>query len=257
MRRMLIAALAFAALALPPAAPAQDADGIPPAQVTYLYDRSDGGGYFLIVNNDMNSFSLDINVDSRTLYLRRGDVDAGQFVLPAGAQFAVRVRKGEYKFYWGAGRDIKIKVRNTQTTTVAFDAFGLDASGLRLVAHDGEKLKEEVLFNSVREFHRYQQRPDVIVYSTPVIESRYDRMPRPPAVTLATIGILNWIFDGNNNDKHRDRYRPVYYPPRHKGPPQYYTRPTPAPSRPVVVAPPRPPAKPMPRPVQQIGRAHV
>jgi len=230
-------------------------DGSGQTVVTALWPERNSG-YMVIVNNDASDITLDINCDSRTLYLRRAGFGRGMFAIPSGGEFPVRVRDGTYKLYWGAGTSVEVRVRGGKTTTLAFDVFGPRNDGLRAIVHDGEKLREFTLFNSDADFRVITaQAPTVVVTSTPVLVAEPVYMPPPPPVKISTVGgALNLaaaivgLFDRNkvqhdsrwgyNYQVTNNRWRRVSYQP-------VVVHPQPV----VVVPPPRPPVIVQPPPV--------
>lgn len=186
-------------------------------------DKNDG--YLVIVNNDNSEMSLDINVDSRTIYLRRDRSGQGMFTLPEGGEFPVRVRKGDYKLYWGVGSHVQVKVRSNQTTTLAFDAYGRNGDGLRAVVNDGERLNEYTLYESAVVYQnqvlqetyaiRDGRRQRVTVISSPVVVAERAYVPDPPSVQLWVGGAIRLVdaisrIFGNDRDRHHHDSRHGY-----------------------------------------------
>ena len=252
-------------------------DGSGQTVVTALWPQHDSG-FLVIVNNDASDVTIDINCDSRTLYLRRDNSGRGMFAIPPGGEFPVRVRQGDYQLYWGSGAFVSVGVRGNYATTLAFDVFGPGNTGLRAIVHDGRQLQEYTLYNSEADYRALYQNYHasvaagraraVVVSSTPVIVAEPVAMPPPPPVTLSSLGgiikvasAIIGLFDKNktqhddrwgynyqirDNNRKRVSYAPSTVVTQPARPPAVVTPARPPvvvaqPKPPVVVAQPRPP----------------
>jgi len=106
-----------------------------------------GGGYAMLVNNDLQETSVDINVDRKTIRVHPTN-DSGAFPIPAGGSFPVYLPPGAYRVTWGGPRSTTAVVNPGRTTTVAFEPFGSDNTGMKVLVNDGSRSTGTVLFES-------------------------------------------------------------------------------------------------------------
>lgn len=145
----------------------EPADGTPISPVPIVSSgvyppRYDKSGWVSIANHDWSPYYLSTNSENKRLFLSK--FPNGGIVIESGHQVIVSLRKESYKMYGDSGEDLKVKVRENETTHVALNPFGVFGnSGLRGVSTDRDNVRSEVLFNN------YMPTPTVIVQEPSVI----------------------------------------------------------------------------------------
>ncbi|MDR2390441.1 MAG: hypothetical protein LBE84_02010 [Planctomycetota bacterium] len=138
--------------------------------------RQDKEGWLAISNHDWIPYYVSVNVGDKRIFISRHG--AGGAPVESGQSIALALRKEEYRLYGDSGRDLKIKIREGETTTLSFTPFGLAGnSGMTGVATDRERTRSETLFDM------YTPPPAVIVQEpAPIIiqEAPVYVVPGPP-----------------------------------------------------------------------------
>lgn len=149
------------------------ADGSPVVAVPIVSStpyppRYDKEGWAVFSNHDTSPYFLTINQSNKRMFLSR--FPNGGITLESGQSVAVNLRKESYKLYGDSGEDLKVKVRENETTTVALNPFGvIGNSGLTGTSVDRDNVRREVLFNN------YVPPPAVVIQEAPVVV-----VPPPP-----------------------------------------------------------------------------
>ncbi len=152
-------------------------------------------GWLSVYNRDWTTYYLSINVDKEKMFLSK--VPNGGMAIDSGQNVIVNIRKHDYKLYGDSGKDLKVNVREGETTTLSLNPFGVFGnSGLTGVATDRDKVRSEVLF------YAYSPAPTVIVEQPPVVVQPPVVIEQPPV----------YVVPGPRY------YRPYYYGPG----PRYY-----------------------------------
>lgn len=175
------------------------ADGTPivPVEITTTSafpPRFDKEGWVSIFNRDWTTYYLAIDVNKERMFLSK--FPNGGMAIESGQNVVINLRKHDYKLYGDTGEDLKVKVREGETTTLSLNPFGVFGnSGLTGVATDRERTRSEILFSG------YVAAPPMVVVEQPSVV-----VERPPVVVVPPP---------------RPYYRPYYY----GGPPyRYYNR---------------------------------
>ena len=115
-------------------------------QVTSFY-QNDDGGYIMVINNDLNEASIHVNTQNKVIVVQPGDIK-GAFSIPSGGAFPMYVPAGAYQVGWGGSTTASASVNAGKTTTVAFEPYGPDNSGMRALINDGQNNTATVLYES-------------------------------------------------------------------------------------------------------------
>lgn len=153
---------------------AMPADGAPVTPVaitnsTPYPPRYAKEGWIVFSNHDWSPYYLSYGGGNKRMFLSK--FPNGGVEIASGSSVVVNVRKESYKLYGDSGEDLKIKVRENETTTVALNPFGVFGnSGLTGVSVDRDKVRSEVLFRN------YVPAPQVVVVEEPPVVV----VPGPP-----------------------------------------------------------------------------
>lgn len=113
-----------------------------------LPPRREKEGWISFFNTSGESYFLSVDQKAKRIFLSR--FPDGGFELPSGTNRAVNVRKESYKMYGDNGQDLKVRVREGETTRVTLHPFGTEGGGiLRVTSQDREKVQEKFLFGRV------------------------------------------------------------------------------------------------------------
>lgn len=126
-------------------------------------------GWLSIFNRDWTTYYLNIDVDREKMFLSK--IPNGGMAIDSGQNIVLNIRKHDYKLYGDSGNDLKVNVREGETTTLSLNPFGVFGnSGLTGVATDRDKVRSEVLFNAYVPAPTvvYEQPPTVVVEQPPV-----------------------------------------------------------------------------------------
>lgn len=118
-------------------------------QVTSFY-QGDDGGYILVINNDLNPASINVNTEQKMILMQPGDIKDA-YSIPSGGAFPMYIPIGDYQVGWGGPGNAAAMVNAGQTTTVAFEPYGMDNTGMRVLVNDGSNNTSTVLYNSDQE----------------------------------------------------------------------------------------------------------
>lgn len=156
--------------------------------------RYDKEGWLSIFNRDWVPYYFNIDPGAKRIFVSR--VPNGGITVQPGENLPVNLRKEEYKLYGDSGRELKIKIRENESTSLSLNPFGVFGnSGLTGVATDRERTRSTVLFDA------YVPAPTVVIEQPPTVIVE----PAPPV----------YVVPGP-----RPYYRPYYYGPRYYGPHQ-------------------------------------
>lgn len=186
-KRML--ALGFAALAVALALPGSASAASVGVQVTLApLGRAYGAppplgrkqGWLTISNRDWQSYSLAVGGDDK-LFLYRSGHGYGGINIPSGATVTIALEKDNYDLYGDNSDRLKVRIREGRTTTLSLEPFGYTGqAGLMGVVNDGDKVRNEVLYQ--------EYRPPVVVQRPPVVVQRPPTViverPAPPPVII-------------------------------------------------------------------------
>ncbi len=139
--------------------------------------RYDKEGWVSISNHDWVPYYLNIDLGDKRMFLSK--VPNGGVQIGSGQNMILNIRKEGYKMYGDSGNDLRVKVRENETTYVSLNPFGVFGnSGLTGVSTDRDNVRSEVLFNNYTPAPTVVvQEPSVIVQQPPVIVVPG---PRPP-----------------------------------------------------------------------------
>ncbi len=131
--------------------------------------RYDKEGWLTISNRDWQSYYVNVVPGNKRIFLSKAP--NGGMELHSGQSITLNLRKETYKTYGDTGRNLNVKVREGETTTLSLNPFGVFGnSGLTGVATDREKVRTEVLFSN------YVPAPTIVVQEpAPVVV-----VPGPP-----------------------------------------------------------------------------
>lgn len=119
-------------------------------------------GWVSFANHDWIPYYVNINPGSKRIFLSK--FPNGGAAIESGSSLVVNLRKETYKMYGDSGEDLKVKVRENETTSVALNPYGVFGnSGLTGVSVDRDKVRSEVLFRN------YAPPPAVVVQEAPVV----------------------------------------------------------------------------------------
>lgn len=139
-------------------------------------------GWLSISNRDWQDYTWVENKKGRaTLYEGRMGYP-GAVYIPSGTTITIAVEKDTWEIMGNTNDKLKVKVREGRTSTVSLEPFGYSGNnGLRGISNDGDRVRDEVLFDAYVPPVIVQQPPTVIVERPappPVIIER----PAPPVI---------------------------------------------------------------------------
>lgn len=193
------AAVSESVAVTPAATVSGHADGTPifPVAITMTAafpQRYDKEGWLSIFNRDWVPYYFNIDQGAKRIFVSR--VPNGGIVVQSGENLPVNLRKEEYKLYGDSGRELKIKIRENESTSLSLNPFGVFGnSGLTGVATDRERTRSAVLFDA------YVPTPPTVIIESP-----------PPAVYVEPAPPV-YVVPGP-----RPYYRPYHYGPGYYGP---------------------------------------
>lgn len=168
-------------------------------------------GWLTITNRDWNPYTLVVNNKDKIFLYRAGD-GRGGMLIPSGTTVTIALEKDTYDMYGSSSEKLKVRIREGRTTTLSLEPFGyVGSTGLRGVVNDGERVRNEVLFDAYAA---------VIVEPAPPTTVIVNRPPPPPPVIINRPPVV------------------VHRPPPPGRPPHYYR---PGHGRPPPPPPPRRP----------------
>lgn len=139
-------------------------------------------GWLTISNRDWQTYTLVVDRKDK-LFLYRGGQGYGGMVIPSGATVTIVVEKETYDLYGNNSDKLKVRVREGRTTTLSLEPFGyVGNTGLMGVVNDGDKVRNEVLFDNYAPPVVVQQ-PPIIVQQPPTVI--VNRPPPPPPVIVS------------------------------------------------------------------------
>lgn len=149
-------------------------------------------GWLTISNRDWQTYSIVVTGKDK-IFVYRANQGQGGLVIPSGATMTIALEKETYDLYGNNSEKLKVKVREGRTTTLSLEPFGYTGNtGLMGVVNDGDKVRNEVLFDDYAPPVIIQQPPPtvivnrpppppVIIQRPPVVVGRpYHRPPPPP-----------------------------------------------------------------------------
>lgn len=154
-------------------------------------------GWLTVSNRDWQNYTLVVDRKDK-IFIYRGGQGYGGVVIPSGATITIALEKETYDLYGNNSDKLKVKVREGRTTTLSLEPFGyVGNTGLMGVVNDGDKVRNEVLFDNYA--------PPVVIQPPPTII--VNRPPPPPPVIVNRPPVI----------VHRPpAHRPPPPPPRHR-----------------------------------------
>lgn len=139
-------------------------------------------GWLSISNRDWQDYTFVENKKGRaTLYEGRMGYPGG-IVIPSGSTITIAVEKDTWEIMGNTGDRLKVKVREGRTSTVSLEPFGYAGnSGLRGISNDGDKVRDEILFDVYMAPPVVIQQPPVVVQRPPTV---IIERPAPPPVIV-------------------------------------------------------------------------
>lgn len=152
-------------------------------------------GWLSITNRDWQDYTfVETRKGRASLYQGRMGYPGG-IVVPSGSTITIAVEKDTWEILGNTNDRLKVRVREGRTSTVSLEPFGfVGNTGLRGVSNDGERVRNEVLFDM------FMQPPVIVQPAPPVI---IQRPPPPPVIVRPP------VIGG----------RPPHRPPPHRPPP--------------------------------------
>lgn len=148
-------------------------------------------GWLTISNRDWQNYTVVVDRKDK-IFIYRGGQGYGGMVIPSGATITIALEKETYDLYGNNSDKLKVRVREGRTTTLSLEPFGyVGNTGLMGVVNDGDKVRNEVLFDNYAPPVVIQQPPTIIV----------NRPPPPPPVIVNRPPVI------------------VHRPPAHRPPP--------------------------------------
>ncbi len=150
-------------------------------------------GWLSISNRDYEDYTFVETKKGRASLYRGRQPYTGGVVIPSGSTITLAVEKDTWEIQGETGDRLKVKVREGRTSTVSLEPYGYAGqTGLRGISNDGERVRDEILFES------YVQ-PQVVVRPAPptVIVER----PAPPAVIVRPPVVVGRPSHRPHNDK--------------------------------------------------------
>jgi hypothetical protein len=195
------------AMALPASAGALEVDvRFAPLATTYAPPAiGSKQGWLAISNRDWQPYTIVIEKKGRASLYQGSQSYPGMesYVIPSGATTTLALEKDTWEFRGNNNDKLKVKVREGRTSTMSLEPFGpAGNTGLRGVTNDGEKVRNEILFNNYYEPPVVIQPPTIIAAPPPppVIVTRPPVVVhRPPVV----------IYD--HRHRPHDHHRPPLY----------------------------------------------
>lgn len=154
-------------------------------------------GLLAISNRDWEDYTVVVTKKGR-MSLYRGDSNYAGYLnyrIPAGTTVYLALEKDDWRISAENSDRLRVKVREGRTSTVSLNPFGFAGnSGLRGVSNDGDRVREEILFDNYTQPVIVQRPaptvvipppPPTIIGRPPVIISGppprpYHRPPPPP-----------------------------------------------------------------------------
>lgn len=131
-------------------------------------------GWLTIANRDWKPYTVNITRKGR-MSIMEGALPNGT-VIRSGNSVTLAVDRDTWNILGPSGKDLECRVREGRTSTVSLEPFGFaNNSGLRGVSNDGDRVRDEVLFESYIP-PVVVQRPPVVIQRPPVV------VQRPPVV---------------------------------------------------------------------------
>lgn len=132
-------------------------------------------GWLSITNRDWMPYYLAVNRKDKLFLYRAGDGHGG-VLIPSGTTVTLALEKETYDMYGTSSERLKVRVREGRTTTLSLEPFGfVGNTGLRGVVNDGDRVRNEVLFDN---YSTVVVRPTPV----PVIVNRPPPPPPPPVI---------------------------------------------------------------------------
>ncbi|MCC8109260.1 MAG: hypothetical protein LIQ30_09505, partial [Planctomycetes bacterium] len=120
-------------------------------------------GWLSVGNQDAMPYYFLVNPGNKRLFISRSP--NGGYEIAPGQNLVLNLRKETYKLYGDSGRELKVRVREGESTTLRLVPFGVVGnSGLQGVAQDRDQVRSEVLFNNY-----VPPAPVVVVDQPPVV----------------------------------------------------------------------------------------
>lgn len=143
-------------------------------------------GWLTISNRDWQQYSLVRNGRDLNLFMG-GIAGFGEVItIPSGATVTIALEKETYRLRGSNGNRLNVRVREGRTTTLSLEPFGfVGSSGLRAVVNDGDRVRDEVLFDPMTVVMQPGPPPVIVHPPPPVIVTRPPvvvQRPRPPVV---------------------------------------------------------------------------
>jgi hypothetical protein len=131
-------------------------------------------GWLSISNRDWKDYTFVENKKGRATLYEGGINYPGSIVIPSGSTITIALEKDTWDIMGNTNDRLKVKVREGRTSTVSLEPFGYKGNtGLRGISNDGDRVRDEILFNV------YVQ-PPVVIQPPPAII--IDRPPPPPVI---------------------------------------------------------------------------
>lgn len=151
-------------------------------------------GLLAVSNRDWNDYTMVVTKKGRISLYRGDSAYAGyrNYRLPAGTTVYLALEKDTWQINAENTDRLKVKVREGRTSTLSLNPFGFRGNtGLMGVTNDGDRVREEVLFDNYSRPVVVQPPtvvvpppPPTIITRPPVIVAdpyyRYHRRPPPP-----------------------------------------------------------------------------
>ncbi len=161
-------------------------------------------GWLSVSNRDWQPYTVVIEKKGRaSLYQGSQNYPGMQCVtIPSGSTMILALEKDTWEFRGNTDTKLKVKVREGRTSTLSLEPYGpAGNSGLRGITNDGDKVRNEILFQSYYEPPVIVRQPTVVVHRPP---------PPPPPIIV-------------------QRPPVIVAPPPHHRPPSHHRRPPPPP----------------------------
>ena len=164
-------------------------------------------GWLTISNRDWQPYSLVVERKDR-LFLYRANEGRGGIMIPSGATITIALEKETYDLYGSRSDKLKVKIREGRTTTLALEPFGyVGSTGLRGIVNDGDKVRDEVLFDGyVHTVVVPQPAPPVVIAPPP-----------PPPVIVRPPVVVSPGRPGHHRPPPPPPSRPGHGRPSHGG----------------------------------------
>ncbi len=141
-------------------------------------------GWLTISNRDWQDYTLTLGKER--LFLTKGAYGqnySGGIVIPSAGSITIAVEKDNYRLYGNSDDRLKVRVREGRTTTVSLEPFGyVGNTGLMAVVNDGDRVRNEVIFDNYAPPVVVAQPTPVVVAPQPVVIRRRPPPPPPPVI---------------------------------------------------------------------------